>query len=76
MDIADAITTTATSLFLQRVSIEGRKNVYLSRNAVNESDFILNKEISIPDDLINIPEPRIVYTGAIYNWFDVELFIK
>jgi len=39
MDRADAITTTATSLYLQRVAIEGRKNVFLSRNAVNEEDF-------------------------------------
>src|SRR5690606_33423193 len=39
MDQADAITTTATSLYLQRVSIEGRNNVFMSRNAVNANDF-------------------------------------
>lgn len=73
MDMSDAITTTATSLFLQRMAIEGRKDVYLSRNAVNEVDFVLD-DIGIPEDLRNIPEPRIVYTGAIYQWFDVNLF--
>lgn len=73
MDSADAITTTATSLYLQRVAIEKRKNVYFSRNAVNEGDFIIS-DINIPEDLKKIPEPRIVYTGAIYDWFDKELF--
>ncbi|TKC17040.1 tetratricopeptide repeat protein [Robertmurraya kyonggiensis] len=76
MDRADAITTTATSLFLQRVSIEERKNVYLSRNAVNERDFIFTNNEHIPDDLKHIPEPRIVYSGAIYEWFDMELFYE
>lgn len=73
MDSADAITTTATSLYLQRVAIEKRNNVYLSRNAVNEGDFISKNE-DIPEDLKNIPEPRIVYSGAIYDWFDKKLF--
>lgn len=73
MDTADAITTTATSLFLNRTVIEGRKNVFLSRNAVNQFDFI-NEKVEIPEDLACIPEPRIVYTGAIYEWFDMELF--
>lgn len=73
MDSADAITTTATSLYLQRVAIEKRKNVYFSRNAVNEGDFIIS-DVNIPEDLKKIPEPRIVYTGAIYDWFDKELF--
>ena len=74
MDKADAITTTATSLYLQRVAIERRNNVYLSRNAVNEGDFPIHEKSNIPEDLIAIPEPRIVYTGAIYEWFDKELF--
>jgi len=76
MDKADAITTTAISLFLQRKAIEGRQNVYLSRNAVNESDFIFNDQLDIPEDLKNIPKPRIVYIGAIYEWFDTELFYQ
>ncbi|HGG0417962.1 TPA: CDP-glycerol glycerophosphotransferase family protein [Clostridium sporogenes] len=73
MNKADAITTTATSLYLERVSIEGRKNVYISRNAVNEGDFIFEDE-TIPKDLKNIPEPRIVYTGVVYERYDEKLF--
>lgn len=74
MDRADIITTTATSLFLQRTVVENRENIYLSRNAVNEADFFLGESDELPEDLAGIPEPRIVYTGAIFKWFDVELF--
>ncbi|MCW6062210.1 glycosyltransferase [Clostridium sporogenes] len=73
MDKADAITTTATSLYLERVAIEERENVYLSRNAVNEGDFILEDDY-MPEDLKNIPEPRIVYTGVVYERYDEKLF--
>ncbi|BAQ14354.1 putative glycosyl transferase family protein [Clostridium botulinum] len=73
MDKADAITTTATSLYLERVAIEERENVYLSRNAVNEGDFIFEEDY-MPEDLKNIPEPRIVYTGVVYERYDEKLF--
>nr|WP_145404400.1 CDP-glycerol glycerophosphotransferase family protein [Paenibacillus xylanexedens] len=75
MDRTDAITTTATSLFLQRFSIEKRSNTYLSRNAVNEMDFI-NENFELPDDIANIPTPRIVFTGYVYKRFDEDLFYK
>lgn len=74
MELADAITTTSNGLYLQKSAIENRNNVCLSRNAVNEIDFIKNNDVNIPDDLKNIPEPRIVYSGAIFEWFDFELF--
>lgn len=74
MDLADGITTTSHALYLERVAIEKRENVFLSRNAVNEEDFLVDNIQYIPEDLRNIPKPRIVYVGAIYNWFDKELF--
>lgn len=77
MDKADAITTTATSLFLQRYVIEGRNNVFMSRNAVNERDFIFNEqEEEVPADLKDIPLPRIVFTGVVYQRFDEKLFYE
>jgi CDP-glycerol glycerophosphotransferase (TagB/SpsB family) len=75
MDKADAITTTATSLFLQRVAIEKRDNTYLSKNAVNELDFLL-ETTEVPEDLVNIPEPRVVFAGHVYKRFDEELFYE
>lgn len=75
MSLSDAITTTSTALFLQRSSLENRDEVYFSPNAVNEADFVLEED-SIPDDLKNIPEPKIVYIGALYDWFDKKLFYE
>ena len=75
MDKADSIITTSVALYLRRTAIEQRENVFLLRNAVNEGDFgISNSEI--PSDLRDIPEPRIVYSGAIYDWFDIDLFYE
>lgn len=76
MNKAHVITTTASALFLQRTAIEHRKMVFLSQNAVNESDFINYADEAMPVELSNIPEPRIVYIGAIYEWFDKALFYQ
>lgn len=73
MNLSDYIITTSTSLYLQRISVENRKNVYLLRNAVNKLDFEFDN-YNMPEDLKNIPEPRIVYSGAIYDWFNIKLF--
>ncbi|AJS60369.1 CDP-glycerol glycerophosphotransferase family protein [Paenibacillus sp. IHBB 10380] len=73
METADVITTTSLSLYLQRSANEKRNNVFLSRNAVNEIDFVL-KNNEMPNDIKDIPEPRIVYVGALYERFDTELF--
>ena len=76
MDYADAITATASALYLQRAVIERRKNVYMSRNAVDESDFVIPEDDICPEDLAKIPSPRICYIGALYNWFDIDLFME
>jgi SAM-dependent methyltransferase len=70
---AEIVLTTSSSLFLNKSF--GRTNVYLSKNAVNLSDFNRNDEFE-PDDLKNIPKPRVCYVGAIDKWFDTELFYK
>ncbi|MFF2092623.1 CDP-glycerol glycerophosphotransferase family protein [Paenibacillus sp. NPDC058174] len=74
MDKANAITTTATSLYLQRTVIENRKNVWMSKNAVHQADFLFAEEPIIPFDLAEIPEPRVIFTGVVYQRFDEELF--
>ncbi|ADQ04952.1 hypothetical protein Calow_1402 [Caldicellulosiruptor owensensis OL] len=75
LNFADYITTSSTALYLQRISIEGRKNTILVKNAVNEVDFRIENNYE-PDELKNIPHPRIVYCGAIYERFDTDLFYK
>lgn len=76
MNLADSITTTAVNLYLKKRVIENKDNVYLLKNAVNEMDFNFNEDQCIPEELLDIPEPRVVYSGAIYEWFDIDLFYK
>ncbi len=74
--ISHAVMTTSTSLFLNKAVNENCRNLYLSRNATNYEDFQFKTEINCPDDLKNIPEPRIMYMGALIQRFDTELFQK
>ena len=41
-------------------------------NGVDVGNFI-NSTKEIPDDLKTIPSPRVIYVGAIDEWFDTEL---
>jgi len=72
LERADLILTTSTGLYLSKSY--GRKNVFLSKNAVDLERFSGEREI--PEDLRNIPDPRVCYVGAIFDWFDEELFYK
>lgn len=69
---ADVITTTSSALYLAK-SLNS-DNVYLSKNAVNTDDFDKNIDYNIPEDISNIPGPRVCYVGAVDRWFDEELF--
>lgn len=72
MELSDHIITTASTLYIKHAIIENRKNVSLIRNAVNEEDFLI-KERKKLEDLLNIPKPRVCYTGALYSRLDTEL---
>lgn len=75
LDRADIILTTSHALYLSKVIY--KDNVYLSKNAVNIKDFSNNTVPNeMPEDLHNIPEPRICYMGAVDKWFNEELFYK
>lgn len=74
IEYSKGITTTSLALYLKYACIQNLNNVYLSRNAFNYRDFSLDIEDPVPEDLKRIPEPRIIYTGAIFEWFDKELF--
>lgn len=73
-DLADVVLTTSSSLYLSKC--EGRENIFLCRNAVNEKDFAQDPSANEPEDLKDIPHPRICYSGAVLSWFDEELFYK
>jgi glycosyltransferase involved in cell wall biosynthesis len=76
LDRADVITTTSNALYLTKSIQSKNKNVYLSKNAVNVDDFTIYEETKLPDDLQEIPSPRICYIGAVDSWFDKELFYE
>ena len=72
MELSDHIITTASTLYIKHAIVESRKNISLIRNAVNEEDFIIKEKENL-EDLLNIPKPRVCYTGALYNRLDTEL---
>ncbi|WP_091013019.1 MULTISPECIES: TIGR00180 family glycosyltransferase [Paenibacillus] len=76
LDRADVITTTSNALYLTKSIQNKNNNVYLSKNAVNVEDFTRYEETILPDDLLEIPSPRICYIGAVDSWFDKELFYE
>ena len=71
---SDAVLVTSSALYLSKCI--GRENVFFSKNAVNIEDFVRSDAGYEPEDLKNIPHPRICYSGAVFEWFDEELFYK
>ncbi|WNC14459.1 glycosyltransferase [Brevibacillus brevis] len=69
---ANLITTTSSALYLSKSLHNDR--VILSKNAVNIDDFSHVDMNVIPDDIKNIPHPRVCYVGAVESWFDEDLF--
>ncbi|MCL6442183.1 MAG: methyltransferase domain-containing protein [Alicyclobacillus sp.] len=67
---ADIVLTTSVGLYLKKVP--HAKSVYLSKNAVTLSDFVASDKF--PNELQHIPEPRVCYVGAVFDWFDEQLF--
>ncbi|MEJ3718780.1 TIGR00180 family glycosyltransferase [Paenibacillus polymyxa] len=76
MEKADVITTTSTALYLDKYLKTTKGNVFLSKNAANINALKVTTENIIPDDLCNIPSPRICYLGTVDSWFDKELFYE
>ncbi len=74
LDRANVVLTTSSALFLSRGF--QKSNVYLSMNAVNKEDFNFDFASDEPEDLKKVSHPRICYMGAVYGWFDQELFYR
>jgi len=67
---ADIVLVTAKTL-LQQVERIRRKAVHLVPNGVDYEHFVTPTDP--PCEYEKIPPPRVVYVGAIREWFDVEL---
>lgn len=70
---SDIVLTTSKALFLTKSLASS--NVYLSKNGVDILDF-QKENVSLPEDLKDIPYPRICYMGAVDKWFDETLFYQ
>jgi glycosyltransferase involved in cell wall biosynthesis len=70
LDKADIVIYTARSLE-PYISKYTNKASFIP-NGVDVSNFI-NSSREIPADLQSIPSPRVIYIGAIDEWFDTEL---
>jgi glycosyltransferase involved in cell wall biosynthesis len=67
-----------SSNYLLEKKKEFHANFVLTPNGVDFNLFnaALDEKTSIPDDIIKIKSPVILYVGAIMEWFDYELVIK
>jgi len=61
-----------TSRILISYISEYKNKAFFVPNGVDTSNFTDASRV-IPDDLKTIPRPRVVYIGAIDEWFDTEL---
>jgi len=73
LDKANIVIYTARSL--GSYILEYKHKAFFVPNGVDASNFI-DSNRGIPDDLKAIPSPRIIYVGAIDEWFDTELLFK
>ncbi len=67
----DIVITTARELY-ERIKRIKSENVFYVPNGV-DFDIFYNASSKLPKELNDIPEPRIIYTGLIAEWFDLEL---
>jgi len=68
--MADVVFVTAQNL-IEHVERIRRKSIYFLPNGVDFEHFA--KQTSLPYEYEKIPPPRIIYVGAIREWFDVKL---
>lgn len=67
------IVFTSSYILLDKLLELRKEGVYYLPNGVNFELF--TKKVPIPSDIEDIPPPRILYVGAIADWFDVSLII-
>lgn len=68
----DKVIVTAKNLE-RKAQAMGAKEIYYLPNGVDFSHFADVSNLGIPEDLKPISSPRIIYVGAISEWFDTRL---
>lgn len=69
---ADAVIYTARNLKEKYDQIKDKSKMKYVPNGI-DLDFFKTADRSLPPQLEDIPEPRVIYVGAIHDWFDVDL---
>ena len=68
----DAVIYTAKNLKEKYAEIKDKSKMKYAPNGI-DLDFFKAADRSLPQELEDIPEPRVIYVGAIHDWFDVDL---
>lgn len=68
----DAVIYTAKNLKEKYTEIKDKSKMKYVPNGI-DLDFFKTADRSLPQELEDIPEPRVIYVGAIHDWFDVDL---
>lgn len=68
----DVVIYTAKNLKEKYFEIKDKSKMKYVPNGI-DLNFFENADMKIPKELENIPQPRVVYTGAVHDWFDVDL---
>lgn len=69
---ADRVIYSAKNLKDKYTEIKDKTKMQYVPNGI-DLDFFEKADKSLPDEFKDIPEPRVIYIGAIHEWFDVEL---
>lgn len=68
----DKIIYTAKNIKDKYKEIKNKSRMLYVPNGI-DFEFFEKADKSFPEEFKNIPEPRIIYVGAIHEWFDVDL---
>ena len=68
----DLIIYTAKNLKEKYIEIKDKSKMKYVPNGI-DLDFFKHADKSFPEEFENIPNPRVIYIGAIREWFDEEL---
>lgn len=71
----DKLIYTAKGLKDKFTEVNDKSKMLYVPNGLDVDAFI-NADKSMPEEFKNIPEPRIIYVGAISDWFDTDLVYK
>ena len=71
-DAVDVVIYTAKNLKEKYTEIKDKTKMKYVPNGI-DLEFFKSSNKTLPRELQEIPEPRVIYVGAIHDWFDTDL---